>query len=228
MRKSNLLSIISFVLFSVLPLFSTSVLTIFLINNQNLFQSFSTIQWVFVSFILTFAAAFALCPPTFLAIVYGYFLGYFAIVHLFFINFGAIFLVYFLYKILKFSWVNQYFSNHKTASNVLLKLKKEELKIIFFAKLSPVLPFALTNLLFAVSGAKLKNILIGGFLGMVPRTLLAIYTGSQANEIIKLIQNPNQGAMSKLFIIALVIVSFGGLIYYVKKTVFSVEINESA
>ena len=91
------------------------------------------------------------------------------------------------------------------------------MKIIFFTKLSPVLPFAITNLLFAVSGAKLKNIILGGFLGMIPRTLLAVYSGTQAKEIATLIQSPNQGLFSKLLVFSLIIVSVSGIIFSIKK-----------
>jgi uncharacterized membrane protein YdjX (TVP38/TMEM64 family) len=164
-------------------------------------------------------ATIALCPPTFLAIVFGYFLGFSAIPYLLIINFGAIFLIFVLYKRLDFKWIESYFEENEKVNSLLKKIKAEELKIIFFAKLSPILPFALTNLSFAVSGAKLRNILIGGFAGMLPRTLLAVYTGSQAKEISILIQHPNQGLFSKILILLLVIASVWGMTHYFRKAI---------
>lgn len=108
-----------------------------------------------------------------------------------------------------------YLSDNKNVSTILNNIRKEELKFIFFTKLSPVLPFALTNFVFALSGAKLKNILLGGFLGMIPRTLLAVWTGSQAKEIRKLLENPNEGNLQKILIISLLVISVGGVLYYV-------------
>ena len=99
---------------------------------------------------------------------------------------------------------------------ILENIKEQELKIIFFAKLSPVLPFALTNFVFALSGAKLRNILLGGFLGMIPRTVLAVWTGQQANEIRKLLENPNEGNVQKILLIVLLVVSVVGIFYFLQ------------
>jgi hypothetical protein len=55
---------------------------------------------------------------------------------------------------------------------------------------------------------------------MIPRTLLAVWTGSQAKEIRKLLENPNEGSLQKILIIILLVVSVGGIIYSIlqKKT----------
>ncbi len=108
-----------------------------------------------------------------------------------------------------------YLSDNKKVSAILENIRREELKVIFFTKLSPVLPFALTNFVFALSGAKLRNILLGGFLGMIPRTALAVWTGSQAKEIKRLLENPNEGNLQKVLIILLIIFSVAGLLYFV-------------
>lgn len=108
-----------------------------------------------------------------------------------------------------------YLSDNKKVSGILENIRREELKVIFFTKLSPVLPFALTNFVFALSGAKLRNILLGGFLGMIPRTALAVWTGSQAKEIKRLLENPNEGNLQKILIILLIIFSVAGLLYFV-------------
>ena len=125
----------------------------------------------------------------------------------------AIFLVNIITKRIDGDKFKRYLAGNKQMSNILGNIRKEELKFIFFTKLSPVLPFALTNFVFALSGAKLKNILLGGFLGMIPRTLLAVWTGSQAKEIRKLLENPNEGSLQKILIIILLVVSVGGIIY---------------
>ena len=138
----------------------------------------------------------------------------------FLMNMVAIFLVNIITKRIDGDKFKRYLTGNKQINNILENIRKEELKFIFFTKLSPVLPFALTNFVFALSGAKLKNILLGGFFGMIPRTLLAVWTGSQAKEIRKLLENPNEGSLQKILIIVLLVVSVGGIIYYIlpKKT----------
>lgn len=217
MKNSKNITILSFVLFSFLPLFSSSIISYYVLQFQLLLQTLNWFSWFLISIFLAITSAFALSPPTFLAVVFGYFLNFWAIPYLFIINFGAIFLVYIFCQYIDSSWLKNNFLNSEKPKKILEKLKKEELKIIFFTKLSPVLPFAITNLLFAVSGAKLKNIILGGFLGMIPRTLLAVYTGTQAKEIATLIQSPNEGLLSKLIVFSLVIFSVLGIIISVKK-----------
>ncbi len=130
-------------------------------------------------------------------------------------NMVAIFLVNSITKRIDGDKFRNYLADNKKVSSILENIRKEELKFIFFTKLSPVLPFALTNFVFALSGAKLKNILLGGFFGMIPRTLLAVWTGSQAKEIRKLLENPNEGNLQKILVILLLIVSVGGILYYI-------------
>jgi uncharacterized membrane protein YdjX (TVP38/TMEM64 family) len=219
MQTSKLPSILSFVGFTLLPLFSTSLLSYYLLKYESTISTFGLLEWLVLTLFLTLGATIALCPPTFLAIVFGYFMGFKAIPYLLIINFGAIFLIYVFYKILDFKWIEGYFKKNEKIKNLLKNIKADELKIIFFAKLSPILPFALTNLTFAVSGAKLRNILIGGFGGMLPRTILAVYTGSQAKQIRTLIQNPNEGLFSKILVLLLIIVSVWGITHYFRKAV---------
>lgn len=219
MQTSKLPSILSFVGFTLLPLFSTSLLSYYLLKYESTISTFGLLEWLALTLFLTLGATIALCPPTFLAVVFGYFMGFKAIPYLLIINFGAIFLIYVFYKILDFKWIEGYFEKNEKIKNLLKNIKADELKIIFFAKLSPILPFALTNLTFAVSGAKLRNILIGGFGGMLPRTILAVYTGSQAKQIRTLIQNPNEGLFSKILVLLLIIVSVWGITHYFRKAV---------
>lgn len=215
--KLSVSSVLSFLAFTLMPLFSTSVLSYFLVKNQDLIHSMGYLEWFLLSILLTISSSIALSPPTFLAVVFGYFLGFQALPFLLFINFGAISLVYLLYKYLDFRWVDSYLNHHQKVQNLLQNIRKDELKIIFFAKLSPVLPFALTNLTFAVSGASIRHIVLGGFMGMLPRTLLAIYTGSQAREISEIINNPTGDITAQLIVFGLVLVSVFGLIFVMKK-----------
>lgn len=207
----------SFVIFTLLPLLCTSAVTYYLYTHQENLAAFSVLQWSLLSGILMFACAFAICPPTFLAIVMGFFLGWAAFPYLVFINLGAIILIYSLYRLINFSWIENKLLANPKIRKTLDGIKNDELKLIFFTKLSPLFPFAVTNLVFAVSGARFSNILLGGFLGMVPRTLLAVYVGKEANVLSQLIDNPNEGTLSKVIISALLVVSAVGMYIIIKK-----------
>lgn len=172
--------------------------------------------WIIITLICCVTSAVAITPPTYLALVFGYFLGWHAILPVFVLNMAAIFLVNMVTRWLDKDRFKTYLSENKRVKGILDNIKEQELKIIFFAKLSPVLPFALTNFVFALSGAKLKNILLGGFLGMIPRTVLAVWTGYQAKEIRKLLENPNEGNLQKILLIVLLISSVAGIFYFLQ------------
>ena len=190
------------------------------ITHESTVSAFTWQDWTLITFICCLTCTFAFTPPTLLALIFGYFIGWHAVLPVFLMNIVAIFLVNSITKRIDGDKFRDYLSDNKNVTTILENIRKEELKFIFFTKLSPILPFALTNFVFALSGAKLKNILIGGFFGMIPRTLLAVWTGSQAKEIRKLLENPNEGNIQKILIIVLIIVSVGGVMYYLlpKKT----------
>lgn len=208
----------SFVVFTLLPLISSSYLTWLLYQHQDKLGMLDTGQWVLFSIVLAGLCGIALIPPTFLAIVMGYFLGWVALPLLILINMLAIVLIYGLSRGLNLSWIERWLRNDPKRSAILTRIREEELKIIFFTKLSPLFPFAVTNLIFAASGAAFRNILLGGFLGMIPRTALAVYAGTQARGLQELIENPEGSLMSQWLISGLILASLAGLFFVLKKT----------
>ena len=203
--------------FTVLPLLSSSFLTYLLYQHQESLGALSMGQWILFSFVLAVLCGIALIPPTFLAIVMGYFLGWTGLPLLILINMLAIVLIYGLSRWLNLSRIENWLRNDPKRSAVLNRIKKEELKIIFFTKLSPLFPFAVTNLIFAASGAAFRNIVLGGFLGMIPRTVLAVYAGTQARGLQELMENPEGSSLSQWLISGLVLASLAGLFFVLKK-----------
>ncbi len=204
------------VVLSVLPIVFTSVLTYYAIAYESLVNTFDGWAWLLITVICTVTSA-GLTPPTILALIFGYFLGWEAVFPLVVINFGGILFINLLVRWLDHDQFLRFLNRQPKAQSVLDRIRDKELEVIFFAKLSPILPFGLTNLLFALSGASLKNILLGGFLGMLPRTLLAIFTGHEAREIRTLLENPQQGIWGQIVIVALILVSIFGLWRVVQK-----------
>lgn len=206
---------ISSIFLTVVPLIFSSVLTVAIITHESQIALFDWKDWFLITLVCCLTCTFAFTPPTLLALIFGYFIGWNAVLPVFAMNMVAIFLVNIITKMIDGEKFKSYLSDNKKVSNILENIRRQELKVIFFTKLSPVLPFALTNFVFALSGAKLKNILLGGFFGMIPRTLLGVWTGSQAKEIRRLLENPNEGNLQKILIILLIIVSVGGILYFI-------------
>lgn len=197
---------------TILPLLFSSYVTFYAIAHETTLQQFTGWQWALATAVCCLTSTVALTPPTLLALVFGYFLGWNALLPLFALNMVAILLVNGLVQRIDQNRLLNYVEQNPKVQSVLERIRRQELKFIFFTKLSPVLPFAVTNLVFALSGARLRTILLGGFLGMVPRTVLAVATGGQAREIRTLLENPNQANWVQVAVVLLLIASIAGLI----------------
>ncbi len=205
---------------AIMPLIFSSFMTYMVVVNEPFLAQLNYLNWIFITLGFCVLASMAITPPTYLAMVYGYFLGWYALPYLFVLNMVSIVLVNYITKKFNPDSLNALVNDRPKALRLLNKLKVDELKIIFFAKLSPVLPFALTNFVFTLAESKIKNILIGGFLGMIPRTLMAVWAGMQAKEIKMLLENPNEGNVTnQVLILALVVISSFGIIKIISKNV---------
>ncbi len=203
---------------AVMPLLTSSLLTAWAVGYEEYWAALSLTNWTLITLALAFAAAFALVPPTFLALVYGYFLGWIGLSLLLLLNFGAIGIVFFMgKKLIPVSFLPQIGAAYPAVAKLLLRFHKDPVRLIFFAKLSPALPFAITNLVFTLGGARLSQMLLGGVLGMIPRTVLALWIGAQAKEIRYLLEHPNEGLGTKLLIVVLVVLSTVGILWFFKK-----------
>jgi uncharacterized membrane protein YdjX (TVP38/TMEM64 family) len=198
------------VVLSVLPIVFTSVLTYYAVLHEEFIRSLTSWQWAILTVVFSITSA-GLTPPTILALIFGYFLGWNAILPILVVNFGGILFINLIVRWIDHERFIRFLRRNPKAQLVLDRILDKELEVVFFAKLSPILPFGLTNLMFALSGAKLSNILLGGFLGMTPRTLLAIWSGREAREIRTLLDNPNQSFWGQIIVVALILVSIAGL-----------------
>lgn len=216
--KKLTLSAVIGVLLTVIPMLTTSLLTVWAISQEEVLRAWPLQNWLLATLFLTLTSAIALTPPTFLALVYGYFLGWLALPLLISLNLGAITIVFVLSKLLKADTVRTYLVQiYPKSAGLLSRFHQNELKLIFFAKLSPVLPFAAANLFFSMAGARLSQLILGGTLGMIPRTIIAVWIGKEAQNITYLLEHPNEGLWTKLFVILLIIVSTFGITYFLRE-----------
>jgi uncharacterized membrane protein YdjX (TVP38/TMEM64 family) len=200
-----------------IPMLTTSFLTAWAISYEDLLRTWPYYWWACLTLGLTLTSAVALTPPTFLALVFGYFLSWSGLPLMIFLNIGAISLVYFLAHFFQPEPIRGNLVEVYPVMNKLIRrFQDNQLRLIFFAKLSPVLPFAITNIFFVVVGARLKQVLLGGTCGMIPRTILAIWAGSEARDIRYLLDHPNEGLLNKIVLLVLIIGSTVGIGYFFK------------
>lgn len=125
----------------------------------------------------------ALIPTTLFAILSGFLFGWQA--------FLLLVLAYSLASVLGYSggrFLNKDSLQHllkpyPKAKDIIERKKDQMGKLVFFVRISPVVPFAISNLLFALLGSGLLRVVWFGLLGMLPRTFLAFFTGTLASSI---------------------------------------------
>jgi uncharacterized membrane protein YdjX (TVP38/TMEM64 family) len=67
------------------------------------------------------------------------------------------------------------------------------LKLVILVRLSPLIPFNVLNYALGVTRVRLRDFLLGSFLGMLPVTLLYVYVGSLAGQVASLARGTASG-----------------------------------
>lgn len=217
--KKNTFTVLYTFFLGLMPLLVSSSISYWVIMHEQEIQNFTFQNWIIAFIFACFTMAFALTPTTFIALLSGYFLGWQAFIPVAITYWIASFLGYKTAQFIDGGRFLLILSEKPKVKKILENLQKDEFKIILLARLSPVLPFAVTNVLFSFSGTKLRNFLTAGFLGMLPRTILSIWIGTQAQQIRKLIEHPSEGNISQFLILGLIGGSILGLGYFVKKAI---------
>ena len=162
----------------------------------------------------------ALTPTTFIALMGGYFLGWIALPGVVIGYTGASLIGFALTKMIDngnlldsiYDWLG---NKAEQLRRLLSGIHDNQFGIIIMARLSPVLPFALMNVVLPVAGVRLMPFLVAGTLGMLPRTVFFVWLGQEAKTLRTLVEEGSSQAVgSRLVLIGLLIISSLGFFYY--------------
>ena len=100
---------------------------------------------------------------------------------------GAAFVSFLIHSRLVGDQLPKIFAAHPKAQAIYEALLGQSLwrttLIIFLLRLSPAMPFALTNFLMSSARVPLKSFLIGTFFGMLPRSSAVVFVGAGLSEL---------------------------------------------
>lgn len=164
----------------------------------------------------TLLMGFALMPTTLFAALSGFLFGWQAFIW--------VVIGYTMATLLGYAWGKKLGGNnlevilqqYPKARDLLQKKEGRIGELIFFVRLSPAIPFALSNLLFALIKSGWKKIVIFGTLGMLPRTTLVFFSGTIASNSYAAIQQDGINGKGEIFIL-LLIFSIWGIWRFLKK-----------
>ena len=200
-----------FIWFTVMPLLVSSTLGYGLYEYMDQI----TFNWfVYIGFYL-FASVlmgFALVPTTFMAVLTG-FLGGWKLLPLMIISYVlASLLGYKLGQLTDRNFLIALIKSFKKGEGILNKIGTQSPLFIFSCRLSPVLPFGITNVSLSIIGVRLKEFLLYGTLGMLPRTILAVWLGVEADSFMTAFEGGGDLPIFQIGSIVLIILSTSFLV----------------
>lgn len=168
--------------------------------------------------IVTFTMAFSITPTTFISLLSGFFLAWNSLPLVVFSYLSATLICFLFAKKIDNHTFRKSLTSIEGADVFMNRLQEKQLPVIILTKLSPIFPFAISNFLLSISGVKLKQFLLGGFLGMLPRTCLAIWMGIQSEELLSSSLSEEFSFM-KFILLAFTLFSLLGIGWIMKKGV---------
>lgn len=211
--RENASTFISMLLLVVVPVVVSSTLAVYLYQFQEALSNLNIWQLLLYFVVISFTMAFALTPTTFVALVSGFYLGWQGFPGIV-ISYGIAALIgYSLAQLIDHGKMMSFLNRFEKARIMMQELRHESWSLIFLTRISPVLPFALMNFVLSLLQIDKKRFFLASIVGMLPRTLFFFWIGTQANDIINLLQDPDSGGNGKLLMIALIIISIGGLYF---------------
>ncbi len=150
---------------------------------------------ILLTLTLALLVGLAFLPTTLTAMASGFFWGWTVFPHLVIAYLLANVLGYALGKWLNADFRTLLYARHPSLKEGIEQRIAHPAGLVFFVRISPVIPFAISNFLFASLGISLKQIIRYGLPGMLPRTLLAFATGKAAKSFLDAqaaLQDPEQ------------------------------------
>lgn len=225
--KENTRSIVFLLIIGVLALIVSTAITVYSIRYEAIIRQFSLVEWLIFYTCTCFTMAFALTPTTFIALFSGYFLGWASLPFMSVSYMIASWISYQAGSLVDRGKFMQTLQTYKDTGKLITQLKKGQLGMIILCRLSPVLPFAVMNILFSMLKVDIKKYIWGSFIGMLPRTVIAIAAGTQAKTIRLLWEKGEDSMLVQVSFTILLVISIAGIAYYLKKALQKTVSSES-
>lgn len=200
-----------------LPVLSSLLLGYFALANPDFFTSFNALESVIFWVIAVFIMGLALCPTTFFAMFTGYVWGWSGLLPLIVAYAIASLLGYALARKIKGDALIELIRVKFKAADFLDNVHAQSFAWVFLARLSPIFPFAITNALMAFLGVPLRQFFVSGTLGMLPRTLIALWTGTQAASWANLLNHPEMLRWQDVASLGMLFISVIGMFVLAKR-----------
>lgn len=210
-----------FVLLHLVPitflLIGTSITASLVYQYEASLQQITWLSYLLLVIVSVFTMLVGFTPTSLVALLSSFLWGYAALFTVILSYMAAAWLSYAASKKIK---INEILANllAEKASAIQEKFSQNSLLLVISMRISPIFPFVLTNLWLSLICVPLQDFLWGSLIGMLPRTLLLVWVGSQAQAIKQAIEvGKNSNQLMQQVGWVLLVFSFAGIgIWFVK------------
>ncbi len=185
-------------------------MNIFLENIYNLSFFFNTGIGILSFVCIYILIVLLILPASWLSLLSGFLYGSYlgSIIVFISASIGAS-LAFFVSKTFFAKKLKNLFSRYPKLSVMEKVVEKGGLKLIFLARLSPILPFSILNYFFGLNNIKFRDFSFG-LLGIIPGTFLYCSIGSLAKSLqeLKNVQSPNNFYMTIVGVVSTFLVVY--------------------
>ncbi|AKD03312.1 VTT domain-containing protein [Pontibacter korlensis] len=211
--RDNASTFVSMLLLVVVPVVVSSTAAVVLYNYQELLLGLSFWEMLLYFAVISMTMALALTPTTFIALISGFYLGWNGFVGIV-VSYGIAALIgYSIAQLVDHGKMVSFLNQFDKARALMQELRNESWSLIFLTRISPVLPFALMNFVLSLLQINRRKFFLASIVGMLPRTLFFFWVGTQARDVVQALQNPDSGRSGQILMVALIVISIGGLYF---------------
>ena len=200
---------------SLAPSLVGGILAGYALHYQTWLRELSHVQLFLFSPLCAFLLAMGWMPTTFFSLLGGYLWGWQSLPLVLLSYLLASFWGYFFCRRLDNGKLVGSLEERFPIRRILEKLQASSFWLAVFCRLSPALPFSVMNAVFAMACYPLKPYFLGSLLGMLPRTIFALFLGERFSHITSVAQLRSD--YSTWAALVFVLVSFAGLGWIGKK-----------
>ncbi len=222
--RENKHSLFLLVWMTIMPIVCSAIVTLLAIKYEVYIRSFNLPAWLIFFTGATITMALAMTPTTFIALLSGFFLSWLAVPFMLISYLVASALGFFLAKRVDQGKFLASIRKLPKVAGFINAINSKQLSFIVLCRISPVLPFAIMNVVLSMIHISFSKFLWGGFLGMLPRTLLFIWIGSTLHQLREIVETGRADASQISFFTLLTISVVGFYLYF--KNLISKKITE--
>lgn len=217
--KKNYWDWIYFGWMTILPILSSLESSYFVYQFADFFASQPLLNLIFIYLGLAFAMGLAMIPTTMVSLLSGYLFGFQSLPIVIISYLIASIIGFLLGKLIQPKSIYTLLEKKQFIHQIHHSIENQSFKWIFLMRLSPVLPFALSNAYLSLLKIPFRSYIFGSAIGMLPRTLLAVWSGTEIKNIEIMLEGENPLSLQNYLSLSLFFLSLIGFFALIKKNI---------